>query len=117
MDLAARVGYDPAAGVTFWEKMMSASKGAPPQFLSTHPAGTTRIKDTQGKMAKVLLLYERAAKPTQRLGPPGGCGDGLTADSTQRHLFASGRLDAGYQAHLRSRSSRPVSNVLGAQSI
>ena len=25
MDLAARAGYDPAAGVTLWRKMMSAS--------------------------------------------------------------------------------------------
>ena len=71
MDLAARAGYDPAAGVSLWEKMMTANKGAPPQFLSTHPAGATRIKDIQSKLAKVLPLYERAAKPGQRFGPPG----------------------------------------------
>ena len=71
MDLAARAGYDPAAGVSLWQKMMAANKGAPPQFLSTHPAGATRIKDIQGKLAKVQPLYERAAKPGQRFGPPG----------------------------------------------
>ena len=70
MDLAARAGYDPAAGVTLWQKMMGASKGAPTPFLSTHPAGATRIKDIQGKLPKVQPLFQRADKPTQRFGPP-----------------------------------------------
>jgi predicted Zn-dependent protease len=70
MELAARAGYDPGAGVTLWQKMMTASKGAPPQFLSTHPAGDTRIKDIQGKLPKVAGLYQRAPKPERRYGPP-----------------------------------------------
>ena len=70
LDLAARAGYNPGAGVTLWQKMLTASKGAPPQFLSTHPAGDTRIKDIQGKLAKVQPLYEKAGKPAQRFGPP-----------------------------------------------
>jgi predicted Zn-dependent protease len=70
MDLAARAGYDPASGVTLWQKMMAASQGAPPQFLSTHPAGDTRIRDIQAKLAKVQPLYERAEKPPRRFGPP-----------------------------------------------
>jgi predicted Zn-dependent protease len=70
MDLAARAGFDPAAGVTLWQKMMSASKGAPPPFLSTHPAGATRIKDIEGKLAKVQPIYARAAKPDRKFGPP-----------------------------------------------
>jgi predicted Zn-dependent protease len=70
MELAARAGYNPAAGVTLWQKMMDAAKGAPPQFLSTHPAGTTRIKDIQGKLARVEPLYQRAPRPDQRFGPP-----------------------------------------------
>ena len=70
MDLAARAGYDPAAGVTLWQKMMGVSKGAPSSFLSTHPAGATRIKDIQGKLPKVQPLFQRAARPEQRFGPP-----------------------------------------------
>jgi predicted Zn-dependent protease len=62
MDLAARAGYDPAAGVTLWQKMMEASKGkgAPPQFLSTHPAGETRIKDIEDKLPKVRPIFARS---------------------------------------------------------
>jgi predicted Zn-dependent protease len=70
MDLAARAGYNPAAGVTLWQKMMATSKGKPPEFISTHPAGDTRIKDIQAKLPKVQPLYTKAAKPTQRYAPP-----------------------------------------------
>jgi predicted Zn-dependent protease len=70
MELAARAGYDPAAGVSLWQKMLAANKGAPPQWMSTHPAGDTRIRDIQAKLPKVQPLYERAPRPTQRWGPP-----------------------------------------------
>ncbi|WP_416136180.1 M48 family metallopeptidase [Aquabacterium sp. A7-Y] len=66
MDIAARAGYNPRAGVTLWQKMMEASKGAPPQFLSTHPAGSTRIRDIERNLPRVLPLYERAEKPPRR---------------------------------------------------
>jgi len=70
MDLAARAGYDPAAGITLWQKMMAAGKGAPPQFLSTHPAGDTRIRDIQDKLPKAQPLFVQAAKPPRRFAPP-----------------------------------------------
>ncbi len=60
MELAARAGYNPRAGVTLWQKMGAASKGAPPQFLSTHPSGPSRIKDIEANLPKVEPLYERA---------------------------------------------------------
>ncbi len=70
MDLAARAGYDPAAGITLWQKMLAASGGKQPEFISTHPAGNTRIKDIQAKLPKVQPLYAKAAKPARRFGPP-----------------------------------------------
>jgi len=70
MELAARAGHDPAAGVTLWQKMMAASKGTPPEFLSTHPAGDTRIKDIQAKLPKVQPLFETAPRPARRFAPP-----------------------------------------------
>jgi predicted Zn-dependent protease len=60
MELAARAGYNPQAGVTLWQKMDAANKGAPPQWLSTHPSGSTRIKDIQANLPKVEPFYERA---------------------------------------------------------
>lgn len=60
MELAARAGYDPRAGVTLWQKMGAANKNAPPQWLSTHPAGTRRIADIEANLPKVMPLYERA---------------------------------------------------------
>ena len=60
MELAARAGYDPRTGVSLWQKMMSANKNAPPQWLSTHPSGNTRIEEIQANLVKVMPLYERA---------------------------------------------------------
>ena len=62
MELAARAGFDPRAGVTLWEKMSAASKGAPPQWLSTHPSGHTRIAEIEANLPKVMPLYERARR-------------------------------------------------------
>jgi predicted Zn-dependent protease len=70
LELAARGGYDPAAGVTLWRKMMDRSRGQPPQFLSTHPAGDTRIRDIERVLPKVQPLYARADKPARMFGPP-----------------------------------------------
>ena len=60
MELAARAGYDPRSGVTLWQKMASASKGAPPQWLSTHPSNDTRIKTIEANLKDVMPLYEKA---------------------------------------------------------
>lgn len=60
MELAARAGFDPRAGVTLWEKMEAAKSGSPPEWLSTHPSGSSRIEDIQNNLPKVMPLYERA---------------------------------------------------------
>jgi len=70
LDLAARAGYDPRAGVTLWQKMGAASRGSPPQWLSTHPAGESRIQQIQSNLPSVEPLYARAGRPTQRFAPP-----------------------------------------------
>lgn len=60
MELAARAGFDPRSGVSLWEKMSASNKDAPPQWLSTHPSGRTRIDQIERNLDKVLPLYERA---------------------------------------------------------
>ncbi len=62
MELGARAGYDPRAGITLWQKMSAANKGAPPQWLSTHPSGSTRIAEMERNLPRVLPLYERAQR-------------------------------------------------------
>lgn len=60
LDIAARAGYDPRAGVALWQKMALASKGAPPQWLSTHPAGKDRIAEIQRHLPEVMPLFAHA---------------------------------------------------------
>lgn len=63
LELAARAGYDPNAAITLWNKMDAASQGsAPPEFMSTHPASSSRIGALQAAIPKVLPLYQQAKK-------------------------------------------------------
>ncbi|WP_085629384.1 M48 family metallopeptidase [Pseudomonas sp. R16(2017)] len=62
LELAARAGYNPNAAITLWNKMSKASEGAPPEFMSTHPASSSRIASLQAAIPKVMPLYEKAPK-------------------------------------------------------
>jgi predicted Zn-dependent protease len=55
----AMAGYNPQEAVNFW-KRMAAQKGgnAPPEFLSTHPADNTRIKDLQNEIPEAMKYYK-----------------------------------------------------------
>jgi predicted Zn-dependent protease len=61
LDIAARSGYDPRAGIALWNKMAALDKrGAPIEILSTHPGGENRIEQIQNHMNVLLPLYARA---------------------------------------------------------
>jgi predicted Zn-dependent protease len=61
LELAARAGYDPHAGVTLWRKMIVANGGAhPPEFLSTHPAEESRVREIEALLPTVMPLYQAA---------------------------------------------------------
>lgn len=62
MELAARAGYDPRAAANVWRKMSKLGSNQPPQFLSTHPAHATRIKEIEANLPKVVPLYEAALR-------------------------------------------------------
>ena len=70
LELAARAGYDPRAGVVLWTKMGQLAQGSPPQWLSSHPADKNRIAQIQARLPAVLPLYAQAiGRPVNQLPP------------------------------------------------
>ena len=59
LEMAARAGYHPQAGVTLWRKMGEATGGGGGglAFLSTHPSGPQRIRELEHNVPKVQSLY------------------------------------------------------------
>ena len=64
LELSARAGYDPRAGVSVWQKMMSASEGSSQSlpFLSTHPTEASRMDEMKALLPKVTPLYDAARR-------------------------------------------------------
>ena len=56
-------GYDIRETKKLWERMKKANKGKePPQFMSTHPSSSKRIKDLSGWENSVMLDYPPISK-------------------------------------------------------
>src|SRR3989304_107151 len=54
----AMAGYDPHNAIDFWKRMASAKQGAsPPEFLSTHPADDTRIRNMEKLIPEAMRYY------------------------------------------------------------
>jgi predicted Zn-dependent protease len=60
LDLMAKSGFNPAASVDLWKNMSALSNAQPPEFMSTHPSHSSRIKDLQRQMMIAKPLYEKA---------------------------------------------------------
>jgi len=70
LDLVARAGYDPRAGVALWRKMAMLEKSAPPQWLSSHPSGSNRIEQIQKTLPQVMPVYAKAVNAQPGALPP-----------------------------------------------
>lgn len=62
LELMARAGYNPQAAISLWNKMNAASRGEPPQFLSTHPGSQQRIHNIQALLPRVNPIYLQARR-------------------------------------------------------
>lgn len=63
LDLMARAGFDPRQSVVLWQNMGKLSAGnAPPEWLSTHPASSSRIENLSARMPHAMALYQQALK-------------------------------------------------------
>jgi predicted Zn-dependent protease len=60
LELMSEAGFDPREAVQLWKNMEKAGDGAPPEFLSTHPASGTRIDNMLSKMVPSLETYNDA---------------------------------------------------------
>jgi len=59
----AMAGYNPENAPEFWQRMKSrGGGGAPPEFLSTHPAYNTRISDLNKWMPEAKRYYKKSNK-------------------------------------------------------
>lgn len=59
LKLMAIAGFDPRESVELWKNMGAAAGGsAPPEFLSTHPANATRIRNLEAHIPENLPIYE-----------------------------------------------------------
>jgi predicted Zn-dependent protease len=71
--LAAAACFNPQEAIALWERMGQHSGGqAPPEFMSTHPSGTTRIQRLQELMPRAMEFRARycgqAAAPASAAG-------------------------------------------------
>ena len=67
LHLMAQSGYNPAAGISFWNKVQAESKKKTvidklDAVLSTHPTDEDRLKTMQALQAEVLPTYQAALK-------------------------------------------------------
>jgi metalloendopeptidase OMA1, mitochondrial len=57
----ARAGYDPREAISFWQRFKEWSDqrgGQVPEFLSTHPLDTRRIRELEKQLPEALAIYE-----------------------------------------------------------
>ncbi len=60
LDLMAEAGFDPDQAVALWHNMAAASEGQPPEWMSSHPAHGSRIRELEARMVRADTLYAQA---------------------------------------------------------
>ena len=60
LDLMAGAGFDPRQAITLWQNMARAGGSKPPEFMSSHPADETRIRNLSNRLGTAIPIYEQA---------------------------------------------------------
>lgn len=55
----AMAGYDPKEAVAFWTRMTAQPGNRPLEFLSTHPAPESRIRQIQSEIPEAMSYYRK----------------------------------------------------------
>ncbi|MGH9334570.1 MAG: M48 family metalloprotease, partial [Vicinamibacteria bacterium] len=104
--MMARAGYDPLALVSFFETLESQSRGAPPEFLSSHPNYADRRENIQRESG---LLTTADRDPVGGLsGVQARLADMRPAPSMEDLLGEEGRSSSSQEAE---RSPRGVADI------
>jgi predicted Zn-dependent protease len=56
--LMAKAGYDPHSAIALWQRMNAKGGSRPPEFLSTHPAPESRIRDIESEIPEAMRYYK-----------------------------------------------------------
>ena len=76
LTLMAAAGFDPREAPRFWERMAATSGKAGAEWMSTHPAHGTRIRDLNGWLPEAMEVYEAYQSRARDAG--------VTAESARR---------------------------------
>ena len=60
LDYMAAAGFNPTESIQLWKNMAAKNKLGPPEFLSTHPSGDSRIQELVGQLPAALKIYNTA---------------------------------------------------------
>ncbi|MEA3446345.1 MAG: M48 family metallopeptidase [Bacteroidota bacterium] len=59
MIFMAMAGYHPSKAIEFWERFSASGGQEPPEFLSTHPSNSTRIKNLKKFLPEAMKYYKQ----------------------------------------------------------
>ena len=108
--LMAKAGYDPRVALDLWERMekKEGGKGAPPEFLSTHPGYETRISQLRSFLPEALNYFQASAARVESL--PTAESLDTPAAKSERELLK--RVEAINRFVAEQNGERPVVEAL-----
>jgi metalloendopeptidase OMA1, mitochondrial len=108
--LMAKAGYDPRTAIFLWERMEQKQKGAPPEFLSTHPSSGTRVEELRAYMPEALGYYQSGERNLEKLPSP----QELDSPKAKMERDLVKRIQAVNQLAQQKQGERAVAEAIGS---